>query len=357
MGSVIVVGGGVIGLATARELQHRGWSVRLYDAAPASGASYAAAGMLAPAAETVWGQHTLYPLMRESSSLYSDFVASLESESGQEVRWLHTETLVVGAESGDRAELDQLVALQQQLGHRTERLTATAARALEPALAPQLAGGVRLPDDHQVDPRLLTAALLTVLDRARIPVRQNVIRLVTEGDRTMGIELADGTVDRADQVLLCTGADVIQGAPESGIRPVYGDILRLRIPAHRPRLIERTIRGLVRGRTVYVVPRQDRELVVGATVREDDFPGPSTEGVLQLLTDARRLLPGIVDTQLSEVTARARPGSADDLPVIRRYDDGLSAANGFFRHGILLTPWGAREAANCVENASDSEVG
>lgn len=355
VGSVIVVGGGVIGLATSRELHRRGWLVRLFDDAPASGASHAAAGMLAPAAETVWGQHALYPLMRESACLYPQFVADLEEESGSGVGWLPTETLVVAAEAGDRAELDALLALQQQLGHRAERLTPSRARALEEALAPQIAGAVQLPDDHQIDPRRLCAALIGLLDRERVLVRRRVIGLIAEDGRTSGVHLDDGSKARADQVLLCTGTGRVPGGPSSAVRPVYGDILRLRIPAGRPRLVERTIRGLVRGRPVYIVPREDGELVVGATSREDGSPQPSTEGVLRLLTDARRLLPGIVDTQLTEVTARARPGSPDDLPIIRRHDAGLVSANGFFRHGVLLTPWGARAAADCVANTSDQE--
>lgn len=346
--SVAVVGAGVIGLATARELHRRGWRVRLYDEAPASGASHAAAGMLAPAAETVWQQDELYPLLRESACLYPQYVADLERHSGRRVGWRATGTIAVGAEPGDRAELDELAALQRKLGHAAERITPTQARRLEPALAPQLAGGVHLPDDHQIDPRRLTGALIDLLDRERILVRRKVIGLVADNGRIVGIRLAGGDVARADQVVLCTGVDTVPGAPPSPIRPVHGDILRLRIPEGRPRLIERVIRGLVRGRSVYVVPREDGELVVGATSREDHSAQPSAEGVLRLLTDARRLLPGIIDTHLVEVTARARPGSPDDLPVIRRYDAGLVSANGFFRHGILLAPWGARETANCV---------
>lgn len=356
MRTVAVVGAGVIGLATARELQRRGWHVRLYDENPASGASHAAAGMLAPAAETIWGQDTLYPLLHESACLYPQFVADVEHESGTTVGCLQTGTLVVGAEAGDRDELDELTSLQRRLGHPAERLTPSAARRLEPALAPQVAGGVHLPDDHQIDPRRLTGALIRTLEKSRTLVSQNVIELLTTGDRTRGVRLADGTVSDTDQVVLCTGSATIPGAPPTPIRPVYGDILRLQIPPGRPRLIERTVRGLVRGRTVYVVPRETGELVVGATSREDGDPRPSTEGVLQLLTDARRLLPGIVDTQLVEVTARARPGSPDDLPVIRRHDPGLVIANGFFRHGILLTPWGARETANYVDNTWNQEV-
>ncbi|WP_446665497.1 glycine oxidase ThiO [Flexivirga sp. B27] len=353
--SVAVVGAGVIGLSTARELHRRGWRVQVYDEKPASGASHAAAGMLAPAAETVWDQHALYPMLSESASLYPEFAATLEQESGRRVGYLETGTVVVGAEAGDRAELDELAALQQQLGHPAERLTPSAARHLEPALAPQLAGAVHLPQDHQVNPRRLTAALLQVLEDARILVRENVTGLQTVGGRTTGVRLAGGEVRPADQVVLCTGTASVPGSPPSQVRPVYGDILRLRLPAGRPRLIERIIRGLVRGRSVYIVPREDEELVVGATSREDGDPQPSTEGVLRLLTDARRLLPGIVDTQLVEVTARARPGSPDDLPVIQRHDPGLVSANGFFRHGVLLTPWGARETANLVENTSDQE--
>ncbi|WP_159298298.1 FAD-dependent oxidoreductase, partial [Raoultella terrigena] len=116
-----------------------------------------------------------------------------------------------------------------------------------------------------------------------------------------------------------TGLGGIDGLPDGArlpVRPVHGDILRARLPAGAPRLLERTVRGLVRGRSVYLVPRADGEVVIGATEREDGNDHPSVGGVHALLRDARTLVPGVVDLELREVMARARPGSPDDLPFL-----------------------------------------
>jgi glycine oxidase len=136
---------------------------------------------------------------------------------------------------------------------------------------------------------------------------------------------------------------------------VHGDILRARLPTGTPELLERTVRGLVHGVPVYLVPRADGTLVIGATSREDDLEGPSAGGVFRLLRDAQALVPGVADLELTEVMARARPGTPDDIPYLGRvrapdggHVPGLVVSTGYFRHGVLLTPLAARLAAQLV---------
>ena len=347
MADVIVAGAGIIGLTTAWRLVERGADVVVYDPEPVSGATRAAAGMLAPASEVVWGQPSLYPLMVESARRYADLVERLVPGGHGEVGYLPTETLVVAADQADRTALDELTSLQTSLGLRAERITSLAARRLEGALAPGIAGGVHLPDDHQVDPRALCAALLDALgDRV---VRTAVSGLVRDADVTRGVVLADGGAHHAGQTVVCTGMGVMPGLDPLPLRPVYGDILRLEPSKNTPPLLSRTVRGLVRGRAVYLVPRSDGSLVLGATTREDDDPRPSTEGVHRLLDDAWRLVPGVLDTRLVETMTRARPGTPDDIPVVGRLDPGLVISTGYFRHGILLAPLGSDITADLVE--------
>ncbi|RAG74197.1 glycine oxidase ThiO, partial [Burkholderia multivorans] len=165
---------------------------------------------------------------------------------------------------------------------------------------------------------------------------------------TVGAALADGRSLTADQVVVAAGEAVvtIAGVPDLPLRAVDGDIIRLRTDPSAPPLLTRTIRGLVAGRPVYIVPRPDGELVLGATSREDGRPGVLAEGVHRLLHDAERLVPGILDAEITEISARARPGSPDDVPFIGRTDPGCVVSTGYFRHGLLLTPLGARLGAD-----------
>jgi glycine oxidase len=338
MADAVVVGAGIIGLSTAFRLVERGWSVRVCDPAPAMGATRAAAGMLAPAAEVVWGQEALWPLMRDSAELYPELVERVESVTGMAAGYVRNETVVVGLDAADRLALDELTKQQTAFGMRAERLDALAARRLEPALGPGVVG-VRLRDDHQLDPRRFTGALLAWLgDRV---VREPVRSLRRVDGTTRGVILADGTEIAAEQTVIATGRALLPELSQLPLRSVHGDILRLRFAPERPPLIDRTVRALVRGRPCYVVPRPGGELVVGATSREDGRDGVSAEGVHRLLEDARRALPGLLEADLAETMARARPGTPDDLPLIGRIDDGAVVSTGYFRHGILLAPLGS----------------
>ncbi|MFD1860711.1 glycine oxidase ThiO [Aeromicrobium camelliae] len=348
MASAIVVGAGIIGLTTAWRLVERGWDVAVFDPAPVSGASHVAAGMLAPASEVVWGQPSLYPLMVESARRYPELIDRLYAGRPQEVGYLPSETLVVAADHADRTALDERTSLQTSLGLKAHRITSLDARRLEPGLGPAVVGGVHLPDDHQIDPRALCAVLLDRLgDRV---VRQEVTGFVERGGVTRGVVLAGGEAHHADQTVVCTGLGLLPGLEALPLRPVFGDILRLVPTTGTPPLLGRTVRGLVRGRSVYLVPRADGGLVLGATVREDDDPLPSTEGVHRLLDDARRIVPGVLDTRILEVSARARPGTPDDVPIVGRLDPGRVISTGYFRHGILLAPLGSDITADLVES-------
>lgn len=349
--SVVIAGAGIIGLATAWRLLRQGLEVTVLDAEPVSGATFAAAGMLAPVAEVVWDQPTLYPLMVESGKLYRDFAQAIVEESGHDVGYIENSTFVCAGDAADRQTLSELVELQHDMGMEINRITATEARRAEPALGPGCVGAVDIPGDHQVNPRLLADALLTILEDRVIRTRAQEV--IYDSDRAIGLRGADGNDYLADEVVLAAGLNTadITGLPENlnlPLRPVYGDVLRLRVPARLQPLVTRTIRGVVQGRPVYIVPRADGTVVLGATSREDDLTGVSAEGVHQLLRDAYRLVPGILDGEIYEMTARARPGSPDDVPMIGRVAPGLTVSTGYFRHGILLTAIGSKLTADVV---------
>ncbi|MGO3021774.1 MAG: glycine oxidase ThiO [Brevibacterium sp.] len=353
---VIVVGAGIIGLSTAWYLRRLGAEVTIIDPAPAQGASHAAAGMIAPAAEVVWGQTPLYPLMRTSAQMFPEFAAEVASAAGTDLGFTDAGTLVCAGDRADLQALRELREAQSRSGFATELITGSAARHIEPSLSPAVAGAVNIPGDHSIDPRRVSAGLLSALAAGSesLLIRQRVAELLGDGAATTGVTLGDGRRLEADQVVVCAGSATteIAGAPPLPIREVWGDVLRLRAPAEATPLLNRTIRGLVNGRPVYLVPRPDGEIVLGASSREDGLSGTPAGAIHRLLSDGQRLVPGILDAEITDITTRARPGSPDDLPMIGRIDPGCVVSTGYFRHGILLAPFGGRLGAELALGAA-----
>lgn len=344
---VNIVGAGIIGLSTAFELSSRGHTVSIIDPAPGQGASHAAAGMLAPAAETIWGQGPLHQLLASSSTSYPEFVNRITEVTGNRPDYLQSSTLVVAAEPADRETLHELVQLQSSLGLSAEKLLPSQARSLEPALASNISGAVLCADDHQIDPRSVVRILL---DHFRTNLmHEQADSLISDGTRTLGVRTRSGIDLEADQTLLCTALGTIGGLEPLPLRPVYGDILRLQGPSG-PAVLSRIVRGIVHREQVYLVPRKDGSLVLGASVREDGNPEVNVGAMYSLLDNARRLVPGIADCSFKEVIARARPATCDDRPLIGRLDPGLVLSTGYSRHGVLLSPLGSQLTADLAEN-------
>lgn len=318
---VLVVGGGIIGLVTAWRAAQRGMRTALADPAPGGGAAQVAAGMLAAVTELHYGEETLLGLNLASARRYPDFVAELEQASGLGTGYRACGTLAVALDADDRAHLRELHALQQRSGLDSQWLTGRECRRLEPMLAPGVRGGLRVDGDHQIDPRRLTRALLTACERAGVVFhRAWAERLSVVRERAAGAVLADGTELAADQVVLAGGSlsGRLAGVPEElrpPVRPVKGQVLRLTVPPAYAPFLSRTVRAVVRGSHVYLVPRADGELVVGATSEELGWDTTVTAGgVYELLRDAHELVPGITELPLTETRAGLRPGS----PTTRR---------------------------------------
>lgn len=343
---VLVVGGGVIGLVTAWRAAQRGLRTAVADPAPGGGAAQVAAGMLAAVTELHYGEQTLLALNLESARRYPAFTAELEEASGRDTGYRACGTLAVALDADDRAHLRELHALQRACGLDAEWLSGRECRRLEPMLAPGVRGGVRVDGDHQTDPRRLAGALLTACERAGVSFhRAAVTRLLCAGDRATGAELADGERLSAGQTVLAAGSrsGALAGVPEGvlpPVRPVKGQILRLRVPAAYAPFLSRTVRAVVRGCPVYLVPRENGELVVGATTEELGWDTTVTAGgVYELLRDAHELVPGITELPLVETLAGLRPGSPDNAPLLGPTDlPGLHTATGHHRNGVLLTP-------------------
>ena len=354
---VVVVGGGVIGLTTAWEASLAGFTVTLVDPLPGHGASWAAAGMLAPVAEAHFGEQALTHLNLEAAAAWPDFARRLEETSGHPVGYRADGTLLVAVDPSDRAATDDLLAYRSELGLVVDRLSARQCRALEPLLAPGVSGGADLADDHQVDNRLLVGALVAALRSGGVAlIDDEVTRIDTGAGRVTGVQLRDGGPLAAGAVVLAAGCHSgrIEGIPSllrPPVRPVKGVTLRLRRPDPEPAL-RRTVRGLVRGRTCYLVPRHDGSLVVGATVEEKGFDLTVQAGAVgDLLDDARLLVPSLEEYELTDTTAGLRPGSPDNAPIVGGGGlDGLVVATGHYRNGILLAPITACEVVRFLHD-------
>jgi glycine oxidase len=318
---VAVVGGGVIGLAVAWRCARRGLRVRVYDPAPGQGASHASAGMLAPVSEAYFGEAELTRLLVESAARWPAFRAELEADAGVEVGYRDEGTLVVALTPDDLAEVERLREYQASLGLPIEALRPGQLREREPLLSPRLRGGAFAAQDRQVDPRRLVTALRAALGPAVSPGR--VTDLSTVDARSVVVAAGCGTA-------------ALTGLP---VRPVKGQILRLRAPAGAPPGFRHVIRGYADGRSVYLVPRVDGEVVVGATVEERGDAAVTAGGVLDLLRAAVDLVPELAEYELAEAAVGHRPGTPDNAPIIGWLSPSqIAVATGHFRHGVVLTP-------------------
>ena len=349
---VLIIGGGVIGLAIGWRAAQRGMRVAIADPDPGRGASHAAAGMLTPVAEAAYAERELFKLGRMSLARYPGFAAELAEDTGLDVGFRQTGTLLVGYDADDMAAISEHAILRENFGAPSQRLSGRECRRAEPLLGPAIGGGLLIDDDASVDPRRLTGALLSAAQKAgAVHLPEPAVSLLTTGDRAAGAELADGTTVSAAQVVLSAGwaSASLAGLPGEAtppLRPVKGQIVRLRPTSATlaaglpPSLLNRTVRGITQGSSVYLVPRDNGELVVGATQEEMGTDTTVTAGgVWQLLRDARAIVPGITELEFAEVAAGLRPGTPDNAPVLGPSGlPGLVLATGHFRGGVLLAP-------------------
>jgi glycine oxidase len=374
---VIVAGGGVIGTAIAWRAARAGRTVILID--PASGdphwgdpstadprrtdqASLVAAGMLGPVSESVFGEERLLRLNLHAVERFPAFNSELEQATGT-ITGLRTEgTLAVAYDSGDLAALDRLTAFRHSIGLEAERLDARETRRLEPFLAPSTRGGVLTPGDLSVDNRRYLAALRAAAAAAGVRLLAGTV--IRAGTRRVQASLPgpDGPVLatlHAPHIVIAAGHATrhLEGVPKTvrrAIRPVKGQILRLRHPDGLPHLLTRTVRAIVQGHDLYLVPRQDGELVVGATQEERDDRDVTAGAVHDLLRDAGTAVPAVSELLFAEASAGLRPGTSDNGPIVGRVADagrgdgdgdgdgepdsgGMIIAAGHFRNGILLS--------------------
>jgi glycine oxidase len=352
---VVVIGGGVIGLAVAWRAAQRGLAVRVIERGElGGGASHVAAGMLAPVTEADPGELALLELGLRSAADWPTFAAELAGASGHDPGLRRCGALVVARDRDEAEALERELELLRELGLGVERLRPSAARKLEPALAPTIRLALAVPGDHATDPRATVTALAEAGRREGVDLCTGIAvgRIERDGARITGVRLATGEIVATERVVVAGGAwsGAIGGLPEVPLRPVKGQILRLRDP-HGPGLLDR----IVRFEGGYLVPRGDGRYVLGATMEERGFDTTVTAGGLyELLRDAGELVPGIHELVVEESAAGLRPATPDNAPVLGADPEieGLHWATGHHRNGILLTPVTAQIVAASLDGAA-----
>jgi glycine oxidase len=354
---VIVVGGGVVGLTVAWRTAQRGLDVMVVDPAPGRSATWAAAGMLAPVTEVGYGEEPLLALNLAAAASYPDFVAELESAAGTSVGYRTAGTMLVARDGDDNAALADLHRFQQSLGLDARRLRGRECRVEEPALVPSVRGGILVAGDHQVDNRALAGALQAACERAGVTFVAERAAITVASGAVTGIRTA-GDACSAGTVVLAAGSwsGAVEGLPPDArppIRPVKGQLLHLRGPGEAP-LLTKTVWGA----DVYLVPRADGRLVVGATVEELGFDTTITAGgVYELLRAAYELVPGVAELELTEVAVGLRPTSPDNAPLLGpSVIEGLVIATGHYRNGILLAPVSGAAIAELIDTGRVPET-
>jgi glycine oxidase len=352
---VIVVGGGVIGTAIAWRAARSGQAVTLIDPGgddPRTDdkASLVAAGMLGPVSESLFGEQDLLNLNLHAIDRFPGFNSELEEATGKRTGLRTEGTLAVAYDSGDLAALDRLTDFRRSIGLKAERLDGRECRKLEPFLAPGTRGGVLATGDLSVDNRRYLAALRAAAAASGVRTLAGTVTAVADGQVLVtvpGKSQVPETTLAARHVVIAAGhatraLDGVPAAIRTAIRPVKGQILRLRHPGSIPHLLTHTIRAIVQGHDLYFVPREDGELVVGATQEERDDRDVTAGAVHDLLRDATTAVPAVSELIFAEASAGLRPGTSDNGPILGALppaggNGSLIIAAGHFRNGIMLS--------------------
>jgi glycine oxidase len=362
---VIIIGGGVIGLGIGWQLAKAGCGVSIYERDCAGrSASWAAGGMLAPLAEVHFEERSLLQLGCLSLQMYPAWIEELEADSQMPVGYRTEGTLVAGIDWDDTRELEHLYKSQQLLNLRVEWLTGAEAREIEPLLSPKVTAAISSPDDHQVDNRLMVEALIVAYQQAGGRLHENapVDKIEIRDGTAQGVRVK-GVLEEADVIVLAAGcwSGEVEGLPESvrpPVRPVKGQMLALQM--EQGVVLQKVIRA-PRAKyptDVYLVPKKDGRLVIGATSEEMGFDTRLTAGGLfELLRSAWEAVPGVYDLPVLETWAGLRPASRDNAPILGETAiENLITATGHYRNGILLAPVTAREIASLILTGQPSEV-
>ncbi len=352
----VVIGAGLIGLSCAWRARGQGLSVLVVDreGEVGAGTSGVAAGMLAPVTEADFGEEAPLRANLLARERWPAFAAELEEVTGLPTGYRDSGALVVAADRDDAEALRRLHELQRSLGLESEWLTPSRCRALEPGLAPSIAGGIAAPQDGSADPVATVRALAAAAEEVALGVEVEAIE--HDGSAVSGVSTSAGPI-ACEQVVVAAGAWSAALAPDGDgppVRPVKGQILELRTRGAMGEPFTRVLRTP----RCYLVSRGDGRVVLGATVEEQGFDTAVTaDGVFRLLEAAWEVLPEVGELEFVAARAGLRPGTPDNVPVVGPDPAlaGLIWATGHWRNGVLLAPLTGDTVAALLANDKGSD--
>jgi glycine oxidase len=346
---ILIVGGGVIGLAIARELHRRGaGSIRLLERGqPGREASWAAAGILAPQVEAD-ADGEFFRLCYESNRMYPGFAAELFDETGIDIELDRGGVIYAGFNELDEMEFDSRFAWQTSARLNIQKLSASEIRELEPEISERATCGLLFPDDGQVENRKLVEALIKFASSKGIEIATGVEAksIAAKGDSVEVV--AGGETFSAGALVIATGAwtSLIKLGEHTlpvEVKPIRGQMICYRPPQNFSHVVY-SHRG-------YIVPRTDGRLLVGATVEDVGFDKSMTdEGLEHLKQVGCEIAPMLCDIKIAGRWAGLRPYAIRDEPFVGKLA-GLTnvfAAVGHYRNGILLAAITAKIIADEV---------
>ena len=350
MTEVLIIGGGVIGLSIARQLHKKGVrEITILERGRTGGeASYAAAGMLAPNAETD-ETDDFFHLCNDSNKLYPAFARALFDETGVDIELERSGTLYLAFTEADVKEIRHRFGWQTKANLAVEHLNAESVRKFEPFVSPDVREALFFPNDRQVENRKLLAALRKYAELNQIEIVENakVKRLVIENEKVVSAE----TVNRkfaAETIVLATGAWTsfisADGLSLPKVKPIRGQMLAFQTAKRLFQTVIYSPRG-------YLVPRLDGRILVGATVEDVGFDRTTTDaGINFLRKNALEIAPSLINLNIVEKWSGLRPFAADGLPVLGAFPEieNVFIATAHYRNGILLAPVTAEIMANLI---------
>lgn len=355
MSGFTIIGGGVIGLSIARALHKRGAErVTIIERGTCGReASWAAAGMLAPNAETEVIDD-FYRFCSASHALYPQFAAELLEETGIDIELRQTGTLELAFDNAAADHLAGKYERQQAANISVERLTGEEVLRVEPAVSQEVVCGLHYPADGHVENRKLVKALIAYARKNGIEIAENTEwsgQLIENGQRTVdnsGNVPKLSTAQPPLSIILAAGAWSSAIKPALSVKPIRGQVLEFKGG-------EGLLSRVIYGAGAYLVPKADGRILAGATSEDVGFIKEVTnEGVSELTNAAIKTVPAISDLERTDAWAGFRPFAPDGLPVIGEMDD-MFVATGHYRNGILLAPITAEIVADKIMNGIDSE--
>jgi len=337
----MIIGGGIVGLSIGWQLTRKGRNVEIYDKGEAGkGAAWVSAGMLAPQAEMGFEEIELFKLCRHSLELYPEYLSILKDDSGIDVQLDRSGSLMTGFNRDDSERLRRLYEFRDKVGLPVKWITGTEAREIEPLLSPKCTNAIWIPEDAQIDNLELLRALKKAFNNCGGTLIENskIDEIIINNSKIKGIGVNGDKVD-CENLVVSAGAwsRLIPGIPDNilpPVRPVKGQIITLEMND------ECNINPAIRGQDVYLVPKSDGRLLVGASNEDLGFDTEPTAGeIFRLLERGWETIPAIYDLHIKSIDVGLRPGSRDHNPILgKTFIDGMYFATGHYRNGVLLAP-------------------